>query len=128
MDRLQVTTEIAGLEEKLLSAMRSADLPFLESVFSEDYVFLGSDGSTWGKDKALADFRSPGFKLEKLEVRNRNIVVHDNTAIVTGISTVKGWIDENPITGRFLFMRVWNRTTEGWKVVAVNTWKTDKGM
>jgi ketosteroid isomerase-like protein len=124
-ERSQSLSEISGLEEKLLSAMRSGDMPFLESIFSEDYVFIGSDGSTWGRDRALEDFRNPKYTLEKLEVDNRRITIFDDTAIVTGISTVEGWIDENPVTGRYLFMRVWNRTADGWRIAAVNTWKAE---
>jgi hypothetical protein len=45
-------TEIQTLEEQLLDAMRSLDLSFLESVFSEKYVFMDSDGAIWGKFKA----------------------------------------------------------------------------
>jgi hypothetical protein len=108
VDRSQLLSEIARLEEQLLTAMLSGNLPFLERVSSEDYVFMGSDGSTWGKDKALEDFRNPKFNLGKLEVSNHNIVVHNNTAIVTGISTVEGRIVEDPISGRYLFMRVWS--------------------
>jgi len=58
-------SEINWLEEQLLSAMRDRDLFFLEKIFSDKYVFMGSDGSGWGKVKALEDFKNPDYQLEK---------------------------------------------------------------
>ncbi len=101
--------------------MRLNNLKFLENIFSEKYVFLGSDGSTWGKEKALDDYKNPKFKLSKMEIHNRRITMHNNSAIVTGISIVEGSIGKESITGRYLFMRVWNRGEKGWKIIAVNT-------
>ncbi|MFW9942565.1 MAG: nuclear transport factor 2 family protein [Candidatus Thorarchaeota archaeon] len=113
--------EVLRLEDNLLEAMRLRKLSFLENIFSEKYVFLGSDGSTWGKDKALNDYKHPNFELSKIEVHNRQITMHDNTAIVTGISIVEGIAGEKSITGRYLFMRVWNKDINGWKIIAVTT-------
>lgn len=112
-------SEIQQLEERLLEAMRLRELSFLKGIFSQEYVFLGSDGSTWGKDKALEDYKNPKFELSKIEVHNQQIFMHDNSAIVTGISIVEGKIGETPLTGRYLFMRVWNKEKDGWKIIAV---------
>lgn len=119
-------SEIRQLEQRLLEAMRLKKLTFLNSIFSQKYVFLGSDGSTWGKDEALKDFRNPGYELSKIEVQNQQIYMHDNCAVVTGISMIEGKMGETSLTGRFLFMRVWNKENDGWKIIAVSTSKPGK--
>ncbi len=114
-------SEIKKLEEKLLEAMRLRDLSFLTDIFSDTYVFIGSDGSTWNKDKVLEDFKNPKYELSKIEVYNRQIFMYDNTAIVTGISIINGRIDETPLTGRYQFTRVWNKEKDGWIIIAIST-------
>lgn len=113
--------EVLRLEDNLLEAIRLRKLFFLENIFSEKYVCLASDGSTWGKDRALKDFKDPNLELSKVEIQNRQITMHDNTAIVTGINIVEGIVRDKSITGRYLFMRVWIKDTNGWKIIAVNT-------
>ena len=113
--------EIKQLEESLLKAMRLRKLSFLEDIFSRKYVFLASDGSTWGRDKALDDYRNPRFELSKIETHNQQIVMHENMAIVTGVSLIAGKIGENPLSGRYFFMRVWCKEKDDWKIIAVST-------
>ena len=114
-------SEIEREEARFLDAMRRGDLPFLENAFSDNYLFLGADGSTSGKERALADFRNPGFELARLDVSDCRITADENTAVVTGRSHIEGRIGENSLTGQYLFMRVWTRRDDGWKVIAVKT-------
>ena len=118
--------EIQKLEEKFVDSIRKGDIPFLESIFSDNYVFHGSDGSTWGKMKALEDFRNPEYNLQKFEIYNQKIFMHENVAIVTGISIVEGRIGKEILTGRYLFMRVWVQSGGNWKVAAANTSNADE--
>jgi hypothetical protein len=113
--------EIQKLEDDLVEAMRMNNPAFLDKIFSEKYVFLGSDGSTWGKEKALDDFKHPEFQLSEIDIHSRRITMHDNSAIVTGISVLKGKIGKESITGRYLFMRVWHKSEKGWEIIAVKT-------
>ena len=119
-------SEIQELEENLLEAMILGNISFLENIFSERYVFLGSGGSSWGKEKALEDFRNPEFILKNMKICNRRITMHNNCAIVTGTSVVEGKIGENTLTGRYQFMRVWDRGTDGWQIIAVSTSKVEE--
>lgn len=120
-DTSQSMLEIQKLEEQLVEAIRKANVPFLESIFSEQYVFHGSDGSTWGKTKALEDFRNPEYDLQKFELYDEKIFMYKNAAVVTGISVVDGRIGKETLTGRYLFMRVWAQSGDNWKVIAANT-------
>jgi len=80
---------------------------------------MGSDDSKWGKEKALEDFRDPGYQLRKLEVKDRRIFIACSTAVVTGTSLVLGHIGEDHRPGTFQFMKVRTRIGGAWKILAV---------
>ena len=121
VNHTQSERDIQQLEEQYIDAMRKANLAFFDRIFSDNYVFIGSDGSTWGKEKVLQDFRNPKYDLQEIEIYNRHIFIHENAAVVTGISVIEGRIGTNSVTGKYQFMRVWNRSRGSWKVIAVYT-------
>lgn len=125
MNLSAANSEILAIEDALINAMIKGDIGFMENIFSEKYVFLGSDGSTWGKEKALEDFKNPNYTLKSLKIHDRQINLHTNCVVVTGISELEGHIGENLISGRFRFMRVWEKGNAVWQVIAVCTSKLD---
>ena len=112
---------IQKLEDDLLEAARLPNLGFLENIFSEKYVCRVSDGSIWGKEKALNDFKNPNYKIFKSKIQNRRITMHNNTAIVTGIAIVEALVDDKSVSGQSFFMRVWHKEEDIWQIIAVQT-------
>ena len=113
--------EIQQLENKLVEAMQKTDLTVFEDLFSDNYAFIGSDGVSWGKDKALQDFKDPDFTLKHLEIHDRQIFMHDHTAVVTDISVIQGIVNNQDVSGRYRFMRVWSQNSGKWEIAAVYT-------
>ena len=112
---------IQKLEDDLMEAMRSPNLTFLENIFSDKFICLSSDGSIWGKEKAMNDFKRPSFKLFKSEIQNRQITMHHNTAVVTGIGIFEGIVDDKSLSGKSFFMRIWHKEEDTWRIIAVQT-------
>ena len=112
---------IQKLEDDLIEAGRLPNLEFLENIFSEKYVCRVSDGSIWGKEKALNDFKHPNYKVFKSEIQDRRITMHNNTAIVTGIAIVEAIVDDKSVSGQSFFMRVWHKEEDTWRIIAVQT-------
>jgi ketosteroid isomerase-like protein len=113
-------SEIQKVEEDLMEATRLPDLAFLENIFSDKFTCVGSDGRVWGKEKAMSDFKRPSYKILKSAIQNRQITMHDNTAIVTGISTFEGFIEDKSYSGQSYFMRVWHKEQDIWRIIAVH--------
>ncbi len=113
-------SEIRKIENDLMEAMVLPDLNFLENIFSDKFVCVSSDGRNWGKEKALHDFGHPSYSLLKYDVQNRQITMHTNTAIVTGIAIAEGIIEGKPYTGKSFFMRVWHKEEDTWRIIAVH--------
>lgn len=126
IDHDRLVSDINRFEETFLTAMRNCDLAYMENIFSEDYLFRGSDGLTWGKKKALDDYRNPELELTRVDVMDQKIVVNENTAVITGISHIEGRIGASPLTGKYLFTRVWSKIAAGWKIIAVSTCSADQ--
>lgn len=113
-------SEIQKVEDDLMEAMRLPNLTFLENIFSDKFICIGSDGRKWGKEKALDDFKRPSYKLLKSDIQNRQITMHNNTAIVTGIATGEGIIEDKAYSGKSYFMRVWHKEEDMWRIIAVH--------
>lgn len=107
-------SEIQKVEDDLMEAMRLPNLTFLENIFSDKYICVGSDGRKWVKEKALYDFKHPSYKLLKGDIQSRQITMHSNTAIVTGIATGEVIIEDKAYSGKSYFMRVWHKEEDMW--------------
>ncbi len=113
-------SEIQKVEDDLTEAMILPNLAFLENIFSDKFVCVASDGRKWGKEKALYDYKLPSFKLLKYDIQNRQITMHNNTAIVTGIAMGEGIIEDKPYSNKSFFMRVWHKEEDTWRIIAVH--------
>ena len=111
---------IQNLEDDLMEAARLPNLSFLENIFSDKFVCVGSDGRIWGKEKALIDYKQPSYKLLKSDIKNRQITMHNDTAIVTGIAVFEGTIEDKYYSGQSFFMRVWHKEEDIWRIIAVH--------
>ena len=118
---MDIEEQVLEAENNLISAILDKDLATLIDLFDEEYVFTGSRGETWGKEKALADFRDPCLSIQELSVSELEVTVHRDTAVVTGISHIKGYEGHNPLTGEYRFTRTWRLSDGDWRVVAVQT-------
>ena len=101
------------------------DISALNRLFDDDYVFTGSRGETWGKEKALEDFRRPDFSLEYLRTSELEVIVRQGVSIVTGISHVGGKEGDKAITGEYRFTRIWCMIDSDWRIVATHTSRID---
>ena len=113
-------SEIQKVEDDLMEVMVLPNLTFLENIFSDKFVCVGSDGRKWGKEKALYDFKRPSFKLLKYDTQNRQITMHNNTAIVTGIAIGEGIIEDKNYSNKSFFMRVWHKEESTWRIIGVH--------
>jgi len=116
---------ILEAENSLLAAILDKNLALLDNLFDEEYIFTSARRESWGKEKALADFRDPGFSIQELSVSELKVTVRHSTAIVTGIAHVEGHEGDNPVTGEYRFTRIWCMSDGDFRVVAAHTSRID---
>jgi ketosteroid isomerase-like protein len=90
MDESKAKGELSKIHQDVISAAISGDLAALNNLISDDFTATISNGQRKKKTDFAGHFRSGDVKFESIKVEDSNVRVHGNTAIVTGLATVKG--------------------------------------
>lgn len=109
---------IVNAEIELLTAIKKADILFLEKNLHEDLLFNLPDGNTITKEFDLESYRSGRMKIETLEASDQIINIIENTAVVAVTVALKGKFDGNTIEGAYRYLRVWKQCDDNLKVIA----------
>jgi ketosteroid isomerase-like protein len=73
----------------------------------------------------MADFADPNLSIEELSVSELEVVVRQDTAVVTGFTHLEGHEGDKSLSGDYRFTRTWRFSEGGWRVVAVQTYHID---
>lgn len=109
--------KIIQLEYKLLEAIQSSDIDFLETYLHDDLLFIVPDGQTITKKIDLEFHKSKQMIIEKITPTFENISIIKDTAIVTVVYRTKGTIAENHIDGEFKYIRFWKQFIDEIKII-----------
>ena len=71
------------------AALVRADVPTLDSMVADTYVFTDPSGRVTEKKELLQAFRSGSIKIESQEFRDEKVHMYGNTAVETGELTSK---------------------------------------
>ena len=108
---------VVQTEDRLLAAMKAHDITTLDALLHDDLLFLTPDGKTITKAMDLDAHRSGAMVIEKIERTMESIHIIDDTAVVTLVLDTKGAMLDQPIEGRFKYIRVWKLINGQIKVV-----------
>src|SRR6266852_942246 len=84
--------EITRLEQQLTDALIRNDVAAVDSLWSEDLVFIGTDGKTSTKARRLAGMKAPASSGDAVVTTTNDDVkvrLYGQTAFVTLLSTWK---------------------------------------
>jgi ketosteroid isomerase-like protein len=112
--------EIIQQEKKLLEAIRSSDTEILDQLLHDDLLCLVPGGQVITKQMDLQSHRSGHMTVEKLEAEFKEINIINDTAICIVVYDTKGTMMQQPIEGKFKYLRVWKRSPEQLKVIAAS--------
>jgi ketosteroid isomerase-like protein len=111
--------EVRQMIEKYRSALRQRDIPTLEKIWADDYVFVNAAGDVITKAQRLANLKSGATTLESIkEEENMTVRVYQNSAVGTSRVTVKGQYSGQPVSGQYRSTHVWVKGTAGWQLVS----------
>ncbi|WP_341905732.1 nuclear transport factor 2 family protein [Polaromonas sp. YR568] len=111
-------SEIEAAEDGLRAAMLAGDVTILDALIDDSLLFIGPDGSVLSKDGDLNLYRSGEQRILAVEFQDRQIRIREAVASVTVLAFVSGVFKGHAFEGHFRYLRVWQRTSAGWKVVA----------
>ena len=119
-------SEIEIAEQALRSAMLASDGEALNELIDDDLLFIGPDGGVLSKEDDLGFHRSGEQRITALDFQEQHIRAGGNVASVSILAYVAGVFKGHAFEGRFRYLRVWRRTSGGWRVVAGSVFALSK--
>jgi len=111
--------EVRQAIEKYRTALLQRDIPALEKIWADDYVFVNAFGEVLTKAQRLANAKSGATTLDSIKEEEKITVrVYQNSAVATSRVTIKGQYSGQPTTGQYRSTHVWVRGSEGWQLVS----------
>jgi ketosteroid isomerase-like protein len=111
--------EVRQMIENYRTALLQRDIPALEKIWADDYVFVNASGEVLTKEQRLANVKSGQTTLESInEEENITVRVYQNSAVATSRVTIKGQYGGEPISGQYRSTHVWVKGPAGWQLVS----------
>jgi ketosteroid isomerase-like protein len=111
--------EVKQMIEKYRTAFLRHDIPTLEKIWADDYVFVNAFGEVLTKAQRLANLRSGATTLESINEEEKPTVrAYQNSAVVTSRVTLKGQYSGQPVSGQYRSTLVWVKSSNRWQLVA----------
>jgi ketosteroid isomerase-like protein len=111
--------EVRQMIEKYRAALLRRDIPTLEKIWADDYVFVNASGEVATKEQRLENLKSGATTLESIkEEENLTVRVYQNSAVGTSRVTIKGQYSGQPVSGQYRSTHVWVKGPTGWQLVS----------
>lgn len=115
--------DIEKLESRLIEAIKSSDISFLETVLHDDLKFIAPNGMVVTKQMDLESHKNKTMIVESITPTIEDITLIGETAVVVVVYDTKGMMLGNPIKGRFRYLRIWKRIEDNFKIIAGSSTK-----
>ena len=111
--------EVRQMIQKYRSALLQRDIPTLEKIWADDYVFVNASGEVLTKAQRLSNLKSGATSLDSInQEENITVRVYQNSAVVTSRVTLKGQYSGKQISGQYRSTLVWVKGPAGWQLVS----------
>jgi len=111
--------EVRQMIQKYRSALLQRDIPMLEKIWADDYVFVNASGEVLTKAQRLSNLKSGATSLDSInQEENITVRVYQNSAVVTSRVTLKGQYGGKQISGQYRSTLVWVKGPAGWQLVS----------
>ena len=111
--------EVRQTIEKYRTALLQRDIPTLEKIWADDYIFVNASGKVLTKAQRLANAKSGATTLDSInEEENITVRVYQNSAVATSRVTIKGKYGGQPTSGQYRSTHVWVKGPTGWQLVS----------
>jgi ketosteroid isomerase-like protein len=117
--RHEVHKEIEALENEWRTAQLSNDWKTMESLLDEEYTGISVNGQIQTKEQAIAVRKSGSLVLKKLSFSDVKVHVQPGgtAAVVTSRADIVGSNGGEDISGRYRYMRVYEKKLGEWHIV-----------
>lgn len=109
---------IITIEKRLLDAVKNNDVENLDDLLHNDLLFHIPNGQTITKAMDLEAHRSGNIIAYSIAASDQVISIIDDTAVVSVLIETKGKVFNQPMEGKFRYIRVWKSFNNKLKVIA----------
>ena len=113
-----VKKQITALDQQLNDAAVQGNVKFFSKIMSEGYVGVAPNGMILGQSLIAAHYQAGTLRYESVVNSDIDIKVHDNCAVLTAISAVKGHDGDTDLSGVYRIMRVFMKRNGDWQIIA----------
>ena len=99
------------------TAQVKGDGPELKRLLADDYTLMNSGGRVQNKGELIADYTTPGYKLDPFTVLEPIEKVWSDGAVMGGIANLTGIEGGKPFAVTLRFADVWAKRQGRWQVV-----------
>jgi ketosteroid isomerase-like protein len=99
------------------AAQVNGDRAELERLVADDYVLVNSSGKVQSKADLIADYTTPGYKIEPFKVLEPVENAWGDGAVMGGLVHLKGIDGGKPFAVTLRFADVWAKRHGKWQVV-----------
>ena len=111
--------EIDQMEDAWRTAMLKGNSTALEALLADDYTAITARGAIQTKGQAIDNLRTGAFQLTSLSISDRKVRIYGSTAVVTSLAELTGNRNDEELSGRYRYTRVYVRNQMGqWKIVS----------
>ena len=115
--RRSIEQVIRQLDQERIQAQINADAAALERIYAADFIGVGPSGIVRTKPQVLSDFTSGELKFQSITTDEVQVRIYGNTAVETGVSTMKGQDRGKAVPRDNRFTRVWVKQHGHWQLV-----------
>ena len=110
------TAELMRLEREWADAVKRGDTGWMEQHYAPEYTWTSPEGTVNDRKADIEDAKNYAF--ESLEVSDARVRVVGDTAVVTGVTTLKGKYKGQDFSGSYRFTDTFVRRDGRWLVLA----------
>ena len=89
----------------------------LQRLVADDYTLVNSSGHIQTKAELIADYTTPGYKIEPFEILEPVEKVWSNGAVMGGVVNLRGTDGGKPFAVTLRFADIWAKRNGKWQVV-----------
>jgi len=89
----------------------------LDRLIADDYVLMNSSGRMQSKAQLIADYTTPGYKIEPFEILEPVEKVWSNGAVMGGLVHLRGVESGKPFAITLRFADIWAKRDGRWRVI-----------
>jgi hypothetical protein len=113
----EVPADLAKAVKDYDEAQIHGDKAELQRLVADDYTLVNSSGRVQNKAELIADYTTPGYRIEPFEILQPVEKVWSDGAVMGGVVNLRGIDGGKPFSVTLRFADIWTKRNGKWQVI-----------